>query len=74
MSEEKQGFCTNSNRWLVFMDASGSYPKSCWREGDCDNCGYFKERTPTSYLKRKNKLLKEAFCFPAKKSGKNGHC
>lgn len=54
---EKQGFCTNSRRWLVFMDLIGRYPSTCPYDGDCDRCGYFKEREPTSYVLRKMKLV-----------------
>lgn len=50
------GFCLNSRRWLVFMDAWGIYPKTCPYDGDCDQCGYFVKREETDYLRRKLKL------------------
>jgi len=51
-SEEEHtfGFCTNSRRWLLFMDLRGKYPDTCPYEGKCDQCSYFRERKPTKYL------------------------
>lgn len=60
MIDEKQAFCLNSRRWLVFMDLFMNYPSTCPHEGDCDGCGYFQLREPTKYLKKKERDLKEA--------------
>jgi len=57
---EIAGFCLNSRRWLEFMDLFGSYPSTCPYDGDCDYCGYFKERKVTKYLLKKRKELREA--------------
>jgi len=57
MSENTFGYCQNSRRWLLFMDMFGRYPASCPYDGDCDECGYFEEKTATKYLLRKRKLV-----------------
>jgi len=43
------------------MDAHGQYPQTCPYDGECDQCGYFEERSETIYLKQKRKFIKEAF-------------
>ena len=50
----KEGFCLNSRRWLsfTFLDL-----KTCPNEMGCDNCGYYTEREPTKWFKRKKKIL-----------------
>ena len=55
--EEVFGFCTNSRRWLVLMDFSMRYPRTCIYNGECDRCDYFRERKPSSYLLQKMKIL-----------------
>lgn len=49
------GFCTNSNHWLDFLFFD---PKSCPYESCIyEQCGYYKEREPTEWYKRKKKAL-----------------
>ena len=54
------GFCRNSNTWLDFLWVN---PESCpyAKNGeDCntERCGYYEERKPTTWYKRKAKILK----------------
>jgi len=59
----KLAFCLNSKRWLVFMDLRGSYPKTCPCRGRCyeEHCGYIEEREPTSYFKRRERIIQSYF-------------
>jgi len=58
---EPYAFCINSRRWIAFMDASISYPKSCPYKGSCTTmgfrCDYFQEYQPTKYLLSKLKKI-----------------
>jgi len=57
--EIKQGFCLNSNRWILFM--MFGQPKTCTYPNafkGCEGCGYFERREPTKYFIRKLKELR----------------
>lgn len=53
------GFCHNSRVWLDFLFEN---PKSCPYEKDgseCEtHCGYYEDRVPTKWYKRKLQILR----------------
>jgi hypothetical protein len=61
MTEERIPFCHNSRRWLI----GGHDPRTCPYRGlgatYCIGvgCGYYEERKPTAYLKRRLRLLED---------------
>lgn len=62
MSDGKQPYCTNSRRWLdfEFQGAPSSCPERWGDQKDCiyHKCGYYEERPPNAYYRRKMKILK----------------
>ena len=52
--ERRIPFCHNSRRWLIFLN-----PRSCpYGKESCPIvCGYYEERMPNKYIKRKMKML-----------------
>ena len=63
---EKQEFCHNSRRWIIFMTMGNSIPSTCPyndRGGGCigGDCSYHQMREPTESFKRKEQLIRAFF-------------
>ncbi len=64
---EKQEFCLNSRRWIIWMSMDSSIPWSCPYKtsigSSCagEECAYHQMREPTTGFKRKEKIIREIF-------------
>jgi len=56
----KEGFCLNSRRWLRFI---WIVPRTCPLKKEqmtnCENCGYYKEKTITKYALNKLEKIRQ---------------
>jgi hypothetical protein len=57
--EEKYEFCLNSRRWICMLMI---VPHTCAHENEqllqCQSCGYYSLRKPTTYLLERLKIIR----------------
>ncbi len=64
---EKQEFCWNSRRWVIWMTMDSSIPWTCPNKHNggspCigSKCGYHEMREPTQAFKRRERMIREFY-------------
>ena len=66
MAKDREEWCSNSRRWVIWMSMDSSIPATCpynIANSGCagEGCGYHQMRPPTRAFKDRERLIREMF-------------